>query len=41
MAEVDVFVKKKKQLEGLEVGFTEFATPWGTDRSFYSDVMEK
>lgn len=34
-------LKKKKQLEGQEVGFTEFSTPWGTDRSFYSDVMEK
>ncbi len=34
-------LKKKKQLEGLDVGFTEFAAPWGTDRSFYSEVMEK
>ena len=34
-------LNKKKQLEGLTNGMTEFATPWGEERSFYSEVLDK
>ncbi len=34
-------LNKKKQLEGLKNGMLEFATPWGTSESFYTDVKEK